>query len=195
MAKVQDVAKFFIDLSQKQSKHHCGDLMTNLRLQKLLYFAQGWHLSRHGRPLFDAPIMAWKYGPVVREIYDHYKGFNNNGIAIKTGVHDAAFTDDERLLLLDVASEYNKHSTPALVGISHKPGSPWHQTEQPRVIPIETISNYFSAIDPQLASFNDFSSKIEVYTPEYTEDGTPIIPLWLADGWENDDDWDKPCED
>jgi uncharacterized phage-associated protein len=39
MANVQDVAKFFIDLAQKRQQQYAGDLMTNLRLQKLLYFA------------------------------------------------------------------------------------------------------------------------------------------------------------
>ena len=54
MADVQDVARFFIDLAKRQNDLERGDLMTNLRLQKLLYFAQGWHLARFGRPLFDA---------------------------------------------------------------------------------------------------------------------------------------------
>ena len=56
-----------------------GDLMTNLRLQKLLYFAQGWHLARFGRPLFDASIEAWPYGPVVPEVYRAYKEYGAGG--------------------------------------------------------------------------------------------------------------------
>jgi uncharacterized phage-associated protein len=59
MAKVQDVARFFIDLAQHQNERNSGDLMTNLRLQKLLYFAQGWYLARFGKALFDEPIEAW----------------------------------------------------------------------------------------------------------------------------------------
>ena len=43
MANVHDVALFFIEIAQEQSKKNLGDPMTNLRLQKLLYFAQGWH--------------------------------------------------------------------------------------------------------------------------------------------------------
>ena len=53
MAKVQDVAKLFIGLANEQAEQNQGDLMTNLRLQKLLYFAQGWYLARYGKPLFS----------------------------------------------------------------------------------------------------------------------------------------------
>ena len=59
MANVQDVAKFFIGLANDQAVSNQGDLMTNLRLQKLLYFAQGWYLARYGKPLFQEEIEAW----------------------------------------------------------------------------------------------------------------------------------------
>lgn len=59
MAKVQDVAKFFIGYATEQAKNGQGELMTNLRLQQLLYLAQGWHLARYGRPLFEEKIKAW----------------------------------------------------------------------------------------------------------------------------------------
>ena len=81
MADVQDVARFFIDLAKRQNDLDRGDLMTNLRLQKLLYFAQGWHLARFGRPLFDASIEAWPYGPAVPEAYRAYKEYGREGIS------------------------------------------------------------------------------------------------------------------
>ncbi|MDR1166980.1 MAG: DUF4065 domain-containing protein [Deltaproteobacteria bacterium] len=43
--------------------------LTPLKLQKELYFAQGWHLAYHDVPLFEDPIEAWKYGPVVSSVY------------------------------------------------------------------------------------------------------------------------------
>ena len=60
MANVQDVAKFFIGLANDQANNNQGDMMTHLRLQKLLYFAQGWNLARYGKPLFDDEIEAWQ---------------------------------------------------------------------------------------------------------------------------------------
>ena len=51
MAKVKDVARLFIDIAGQQAENGQGDGMTNLRLQKLLYFAQGWYMARYGKPL------------------------------------------------------------------------------------------------------------------------------------------------
>ena len=94
MAKVQDVAKFFIGLANEQAEQNQGDLMTNLRLQKLLYFAQGWYLARYGKPLFSDEIEAWTYGPVVPEVYQTYKPNGKDGI--EGTLPDAgAFTEDE----------------------------------------------------------------------------------------------------
>ena len=44
--------------------------MTNLRLQKILYFIQAFSLISTGHPLFKEDILAWQYGPVVKEVYD-----------------------------------------------------------------------------------------------------------------------------
>ena len=75
MADVRNVADFFVDLAMKQSSVGNGVPMTNLRLQTLVYLAQGWHLAKYGKPLFDAPIEAWPQGPVVREIHDRFEEF------------------------------------------------------------------------------------------------------------------------
>lgn len=45
-----------------------------LRLQKLLYYCQGWGLALLGRPLFRQPLCAWKHGPVVCDVYSLFKG-------------------------------------------------------------------------------------------------------------------------
>ncbi len=50
-----------------------GDPLTNLKLQKLLFYAQGWFLGLHDRPLFDERIEAWPHGPVVPPIYGAFK--------------------------------------------------------------------------------------------------------------------------
>jgi uncharacterized phage-associated protein len=45
----------------------------NLKLQKLLYYVQAWHLAFYQKPLFDGKFQAWIHGPVNREIYDRFK--------------------------------------------------------------------------------------------------------------------------
>ena len=57
-----------------------GDVLTNLKLQRMLYYVQGWHLGLYGSPLFDEPFEAWIHGPVIPEIYRHYQAFGFNPI-------------------------------------------------------------------------------------------------------------------
>lgn len=154
MASVQDVATFFIDLAQKQNEANRGDLMTHLRLQKLLYFAQGWHLARHGTPLFSDPIEAWQYGPVVPDVYQQYRKFGRQGIVLVNSTSDTVFTPSEYDLLLDVAREYDRYSTSELVDISHAADAPWSHTAQSNEIPCSEIQSYFAAKKP-LPSFDD----------------------------------------
>lgn len=154
MAKVQDVAKFLIEIAASQNKAGNGDLMTNLRLQKLLYFAQGWSLARTGKPLFDSQLQAWSYGPVVPEIYRRYSSNGNHGIE-SAGDFDAnALSPEESELVLDVMREYGKYSTGMLVQMSHAPGAPWSKTDISNVIPQDQIQAYFAG-KPRLKSFDD----------------------------------------
>lgn len=162
MANVQDVARFFIDLAVHQNSANRGDLMTNLRLQKLLYFAQGWHLARYGRRLFDAEIEAWNYGPVVPEVYHAYKDNGRFGIAEVTGFTENAFTPEEYDLLLDVAREYARYSTGTLVDLSHAPNAPWSHTAQSAVIPTNEIHAYFAGKEEPLRSFDDILDEYPV---------------------------------
>ena len=153
MAKVQDVAKLFIEIAASQNKSGNGDLMTNLRLQKLLYFAQGWCLARTGKPLFDSQLEAWRYGPVVPEIYKQYSDNGNRGIE-SDGFDANALTPEECELVLDVMREYGKYSTSALVRMSHASGAPWINTDIHKVIPQDQIQAYFAGKE-RLKSFDD----------------------------------------
>jgi uncharacterized phage-associated protein len=67
---VNNVADWFLNRVDRDA----GEAITHLKLQKLLYFAQAWHLANKGEPLFDAKFQAWAHGPVTRSIYDRFKG-------------------------------------------------------------------------------------------------------------------------
>ena len=72
MATALEVASWFV-----RHAHDEGDSITQLKLQKLCYYAQGYHLAVHGEPLFDDAIEAWEKGPVIyslRQEYGRYKG-------------------------------------------------------------------------------------------------------------------------
>lgn len=65
MASVHDVAAEVIN--------RLGS-MTAMKLEKLVYYCQGWHLARHGVPLFQEAIEAWRQGPVVPVLYRQHRG-------------------------------------------------------------------------------------------------------------------------
>jgi uncharacterized phage-associated protein len=55
--------------------NNSGQPITNLKLQKLLYYSQAWYLALHGRTLFNDRIEAWIHGPVVPTVFREYREF------------------------------------------------------------------------------------------------------------------------
>lgn len=67
MANIIDVAKFILDESARTSRPE----VSTMKLQKICYFVQGWHLViNNGRPMFTEDFCAWKHGPVSTVLYD-----------------------------------------------------------------------------------------------------------------------------
>ena len=52
-----------------------GDVITNLKMQKLLYFVYVWGLVKSGAPIFEEKFQAWPNGPVLRSVYDKLKQY------------------------------------------------------------------------------------------------------------------------
>jgi uncharacterized phage-associated protein len=70
-----NVAGYFIRFANKT-----GSFLNNLKLQKLVYYAQAWHLALHDTPLFPEDFQAWVHGPVIPELYQEYKKFGGQRI-------------------------------------------------------------------------------------------------------------------
>ena len=153
MCKVSDVANFFVRLSLGGEE----DFITNLKLNKLLYFAQGWSLVRLGKPLFQNDIQAWKYGPVVASVYHDYKNCGCSPITfVDEGYLNSVFSGDQYALLLDVYAEYGRFTARALTSMTHESGTPWslyYVEGENAVIPKEAIRDYFQLL-PELKKFN-----------------------------------------
>src|SRR5918998_6608397 len=58
-----------------------GDI-ANLKVQKLLYYAQGHYLAMFGRPLFDDPVQAWSRGPVMKDVYHQLERFGTGNVVL-----------------------------------------------------------------------------------------------------------------
>jgi uncharacterized phage-associated protein len=65
-----DVAEYFIKLANST-----GSFISNLKLQKLVYYAQAWHLALYNEPLFSEDFEAWVHGPVIPKLYEKYQEF------------------------------------------------------------------------------------------------------------------------
>lgn len=184
MAKLNDVANFFIALASERAEAGLGDAMTNLRLQKILYFAQGWCLARNGKPLFDEPIEAWPYGPVVPAAYDRYRDYGR-GILTAQMPSMSVFTTEEIELLTDAFSELDRYSTSALVSMTHKVNTPWNNARESgkrNTISNEEIRQYF--MNHPLLTFKEKISRIPIAEPLKYEDGIPVFAA--EEAWDYD---------
>ncbi len=135
------IAKLLLQKSKEQS--HSQELMTNLKLQKMLYYEQGFHLAAFGTPLFDESIEAWMYGPVVPVVYDFFADRGACGIEPpNTEVFD--LTKDEQTLFNNVFCVYNQFSATKLVEMTHSE-PPWKNSEVGRgcIITNESMETFF----------------------------------------------------
>lgn len=97
--------------------------ITNLKLQKLLYFAQGHYMQEHdGKPLFEDDFQAWAHGPVVPNVYDEYKEYSWFNLPKQRDVKEIISTEEKFLdKLLDY---YGSENGKQLEIISHDE-KPW----------------------------------------------------------------------
>ena len=119
--KALDIAKKLIRMADWDTANG-GDNMTNLRLQKLLYYEQGYHLAKFGTPLFDEQIEAWIYGPVVPSVYDYYNQYGAQILPVDNDEID--LTAEEEDLFAEVFEAYREFSAIGLMNLTHKE-RPW----------------------------------------------------------------------
>lgn len=119
------IADLFISLSNETQ-----NLITNLKLQKLMYYAQAWHLTITGNRLFDGEFQAWVHGPVLTQLYDDYKGFKWNPI-VREDLNESSFNklreniDEKTLDILDeIIDEYFGLTAYELERLTHTE-EPW----------------------------------------------------------------------
>jgi len=139
MANLQDVAKCFLCLDEANS----GDGISNLKLQKLVYYAQGFYSALFEKPLFRNSILAWAHGPVVDELYQTYKCYGRDHIPVPTDFNNKSLTKDELELIEEVFDVYGQYSAWKLRNMTHEE-SPWLVHEaQADVIPLPEITEFF----------------------------------------------------
>lgn len=153
------VANFFIDKAQS-----LGITLTPLKLQKLVYYAHGWHLALKGEPLITETIEAWQFGPVIHSLYHEFRDlgsapitrnaqkFKLVGDEVKSVIpripNDAV---EDRAFLERIWDVYKDYTAIQLSNMTHAPGSPWSKVVEPFSgkppegldIPDAVIEDYF----------------------------------------------------
>jgi len=127
MFKALDIARKLLLTAKRDSViEGQGELMSNMKLQKMLYYEQGFHLAVFGTPLFEEDIEAWMYGPVVPAVYEVYKDYGYNGID-PGEVEAVTLSDREQALFDEVYKVYGAYSAIGLMNMTHRE-SPWANT-------------------------------------------------------------------
>lgn len=114
MARIQDVAAYIL---QERGP------MTAMKLQKLCYYSQAWHLVWDERPLFDSEIQAWANGPVIADLYRLHRGrFLLEADGIKGDL--SMLKDGERETIDVVLDFYGDKTAHELSELTHRE-APW----------------------------------------------------------------------
>ena len=132
------VANFFIEKGVENNKP-----LTHLQIQKMVYFAHAVYFKKHKKPLIVNPVFAWKYGPVIQDLYSELKDYGDS--PIKEKIKDIKITADGSDAVIWTPSinpkdtdvidyltrAYNSLGSMTggrLCGISHAEGGAWYKT-------------------------------------------------------------------
>lgn len=135
------IARRFLSIPRDET----GDLISNLKLQKLLYYAQGCWVALHGagHPLFHDKIYAWKHGPVVKTVYTHYAKFGADALPVEPRPN---LRSDIGPFLDEIYRVFGKFSAWKLREMTHRE-PPWENYKHDTLnveIPLPELEAYFS---------------------------------------------------
>ena len=147
----KNIANAFIQIATEH-----GEYLTNMQVQKLVYFSHGWYLALTDTPLVEETIQAWNFGPVITPLYNALKKYGNGFVTKPLMRID---TESRQKLEYEVPSEqsvlellqkvwelYGHLTGGQLSSLTHLKDSPWSKTfrvNQFGVIPNELIRDYF----------------------------------------------------
>ena len=136
-----DVANYFLAKVDEEE----GEVITNLKLQKLAYYAQSASLAFHNSALFSEALKAWKHGPVVPELYYAYKEYKSSPLPKTMSVSEGVYGAAERKLLDEVYAFFGQYAAWKLRDMTHEE-TPWLEAFPTEgVIALSSMRDYFRA--------------------------------------------------
>jgi len=134
-----DVAHYFLALSNPDEND-----ISNLKLQKLCYYAQGFVSAMRGAPLFSDRIEAWDHGPVIPNVYHVFKMHGSAPIPFPGNANLPEFDSSDARALQDVYEYYAQYSAWRLRNMTHE-DRPWVEAHNraDKVITPQTLIEHF----------------------------------------------------
>ena len=123
-----DIAKQFLKLAAEE-----GLGIEPMKLLKLTYIAHGWYLGFYGKPLIENSIQAWKYGPVIPELYHVTKrfGYRPVDLEIIDLYSENKLSETDQNFVRAIWKTYKNYSGLQLSTMTHMPLTPWAETYDP----------------------------------------------------------------
>lgn len=126
-------------------------VFTPMQLIKLVYLSHGWTLGLYGRPLIKQDVEAWKYGPVIPELYQAIKQYRSSPvreISCKKEKIDERFAD----VINQVYKIYGSFTGIELSMLTHEKNSPWEITwnSGKSIISNDLIAYYYKKMNSQV---------------------------------------------
>lgn len=118
-------AQFILDACREGTT---DDAVTPMQLIKLVYVAHGYMLGRHGKPLLDEEVQAWRYGPVVPSVYHAVKEYRSSPVDCIRRAPMHRFDPLEEATMREVARIYRHATGVQLSSATHRPETPWSIT-------------------------------------------------------------------
>lgn len=137
---VQQVAEYLLDKLDADAE----DCISNLKLQKLVYYSQGFVMALMNKKLFNADIEAWAHGPVVPELYHKYKPNGSCGIPKPANTNYEILNQYQELkdIIDEVYQVYGQFSAWKLRNMTHTE-TPWINTPQNSIISDKSMLEFF----------------------------------------------------
>ena len=118
--KALDIGRYLLQLANSEEE---PELLTPMRLQKLLYYVQGWQLAETGAPMFSDRIEAWTHGPVMPEVFQEFKKYGGGMIPAEEAA-GKNLDDAQQDFVRAVWNAYKPFSAFALSQMTHDE-APW----------------------------------------------------------------------
>lgn len=140
--KVLDLAEYVIRHASEKEK-----AITNLKLQKTLYYLQGYSLRVFDEPAFDSDIRNWQYGPVAPTAYFAYSSYGAFSLEENDEIVIEQPSKDKMKLFNKVIDACLKIPARTLVQMTHNE-EPWKNTRPNEEITQEAITRFFCNNNP-----------------------------------------------